>query len=713
MNLHSQDTSGRDRDEPVARSPIRSGQAVQAPQSDEIDLGGLIRIALAHKKTILLTTFLVTALAVAYVMNATPRYLATASLVLKSQEQNILDLESLTPGLSSDLQAMNTELLILESNSLLGQVVDELSLVEDPEFNRFFSAEPSGDEQTALGGLWSAIGWTSEPAPPPTPYEIRKEAIETLRNQLNVALVSLTYAIELSVEATSPEKAANIANKIADLYIASQVENKFSEMDDAMVWLGERVAELKEELEAAEENVRKYAAKATVITEEGLHLETEKLKRLREDLSAKERAGEELRERVARLEELRASGDFEGLSEYAALPQLRNLASGQDEAALRRFESLFDRRIQELRREIDRADRQVRSLEQGVATLESELEVRSSDFVRLQQLEREAEATRLIYEHSLARMKEISIQQGIQRPDARVLDPAEVPDHPSHPRTILTVMGGGFFGGLIGLFIVFMRSTMRTTLQSVDELEAASGVSTIGVIPETRARRPSALLKQMVDKPAAPLAEAIRNLRATIQLSNIDAPPQFVMVTSSVPGEGKSTVSASLAQAAALSGKRVLLIDADLRRRALREYYQVDKKPGLLSVLTGALSLDEAIWHDDATQLDVLFCEEGKATAGDVFGSHRFVAFLAEVRRLYDLVVIDTAPVLAVSDTRVIAQHADAIVYVVRWNSTEQKVLRAGLNTLWQVNADVTGVVLNRVKAAGSQQYGYYAYSYT
>lgn len=706
---------------------------MRAPEDDTIDLGALLRSALAHKRTILLVTLLFTALAITYVVNATPRYLATASLILKQQEQNVLNYENVMPGLSSsDFQAMNTELLILRSNTLLGTVVDDMSLVEDPEFNPRLSVEPppsepagpSWTEQIGLDALWDAIGWASseepepEPEPAPTPNEIRRNAIDILRGKLSVAMVPETYAIEVSVEARGPQKAANLANKIAEVYIAEQVDTKFTAMDDAMVWLGQRVAELKEELETAESRVREFAARSTVISEEGLLLETERLKRLRNELAARRDTAGDLRTRILRLEALRASADYAGLRDYAEDPELRALAgrlaeSGADGSLTTRFDSLFERRTQQLQAEMARTERGIASLEQGVAELEAELEVRSGDFVELQQLQREAEATRLIYEHSLARMKEISIQQGIQRADARILDPAEVPLFPSHPRTVFTVVGGVFFGGLIGFFVVFLRIALRTTMQSTDELEAASGLSAIGIIPEARPRRPTALLKQMIEKPASPVAEAIRNLRATIQLSNLDAPPKVVMLTSSVPSEGKSVVSAALAQAGALSGRRVLLIDADLRRRVLREYYRADTNLGLLSVLTGAASLDEAIWHHEASQMDVLFGEEGNVTTGDVFGSHRFESFLAEARRLYDLVVIDTAPVLAVSDTRVIAQHADAIVYVVRWNATDQKLLRAGLNTLRQVNAEVTGVVLNRVKAKGSDKHGYYGYSYT
>ncbi|MDX1711967.1 MAG: Wzz/FepE/Etk N-terminal domain-containing protein, partial [Rhodovibrionaceae bacterium] len=416
MNLHSQDTSGRDRDEPAARARIRGRQAIRTPDDDTVDVSALFRSALAQKKTILFVTLLFAAFAVLHVMYATPRYTATASLVLRQQEQNVLNFQNVIPGASPrDFLAMNTELLILKSDTLLGRVVDSMSLVDDREFNPRLAAMSSSDEpagpswteRIGLSALWDAIGWTSKaPEPLPTAREIRRQAIDILRRKLSIAMVPDTYAIEVSIEANAPDKAANIANRISELYIAEQLETKFTAMDDAMVWLGERVAELKEELETAEGKVRQYAANATVITEEGLLFETERLKRLREDLSAKERTEQELRERLARLGSLRRDGDFRALSSFTIMPELQTAArelaeSGDDEAALRRFETAFDRRVQALRSEIGRAERQVRSLEQGVEALESELEVRSSDFVRLQQLQREAEATRLIYEHSL------------------------------------------------------------------------------------------------------------------------------------------------------------------------------------------------------------------------------------------------------------------------------------------------------------------------
>ena len=691
-----------------------------AADNDEISFATLVRDAVAHKWTIVSVAFLFLALSGLYIYSATPLYTATSSLVLKNQEQNLFDFESVAPELaSSDLEAMNTEILVLTSRSLLGRVVDAMSLVEDAEFNPSLRPKPAWKEaigyNAARDYIKSLLGLVSEEGP--QEYDPREDAIEILRYKLDVTIVPKTYAIDIAVVAQDPGKAARISDKIADLYITEQLHNKFTAMDDAMVWLSARVADLKEELETAESQVRQYAAQSTVITEETLIVQTEKLKRLRDELSTSEEVAAELRSRVERLETLRAESDFATLSDFAVDPQLRAVSRAlanqpDDSALLSRFETVFERRMQALAGDVGRAERKVASLRRGVTDLEEELRVRSSDFVRLQQLQREAEATRLIYEHSLARMKEISIQQGIQQADARVLDPAKIPDGPSHPKTLVTLAGGGLLGSLLGFVFVFMRNSLRTTLESPEETEAVTGVRVIGTIPQMRARRPSALLRKIVDEPASPIAESIRNLRTTIQLSNLDAPPQVIMLTSSVPGEGKSTVSAGLAQASATSGKRVLLVDADLRRRTLKEYFEIDKKVGLLSVLSGKTSFDEAVHHDEASQIDIIIADEGKVTAGDIFGSHRFESFLAQMRQSYDVIIIDTPPILAVSDTRAIARNADAIIYVVKWNSTEQRVLRAGLNTLWQVNAEVSGLVLNQIKASGADRYGYYGYSY-
>ncbi len=184
------------------------------------------------------------------------------------------------------------------------------------------------------------------------------------------------------------------------------------------------------------------------------------------------------------------------------------------------------------------------------------------------------------------------------------------------------------------------------------------------------------------------------------------------MVTSSVPDEGKTVMAAALAQISVMSGKRVLLIDGDLRRRALTKQFNSESSAGLVALLSGNASLQEVLHHDDQAGMDVLTADKSKVTAVDVFSSKRFEAFIGEMRKSYDFIVIDTPPVLAVPDARVIAQNVDAVIYMVRWNATTRRMIRAGLDLLAQVNVPVAGLTLTRIDPKRMDRYGYYGYGY-
>jgi capsular exopolysaccharide synthesis family protein len=234
----------------------------------------------------------------------------------------------------------------------------------------------------------------------------------------------------------------------------------------------------------------------------------------------------------------------------------------------------------------------------------------------------------------------------------------------------------------------------------------------MGVIPAPASIRKNSLLEHIIEKPASGIAEAVRNLRTTVQLSNMDLAPQVIMVTSSVPDEGKTSIATTLALTSIMLGKRVLLIDGDLRCGKIKEQFKIESEDGLITLLSGEASFDEIVYHDDRTELDVLIGEESKAVAVDVFASKRYEAFINEMRKKYHFIVIDTPPVLAVPDARVIAQSVDSIIYVVRWNSTKRRMIQAGLNLLHDVNAAVVGVALSRVDLKRMTRDGYYGYGY-
>ncbi|MFC6639635.1 CpsD/CapB family tyrosine-protein kinase [Sulfitobacter sediminilitoris] len=226
-------------------------------------------------------------------------------------------------------------------------------------------------------------------------------------------------------------------------------------------------------------------------------------------------------------------------------------------------------------------------------------------------------------------------------------------------------------------------------------------------MPAIPARRRKNVLKYFVDKPTSAAAEAIRNLRTSVLLSNIDNPPKVIMSTSSIPQEGKTTQSMALALNLTGLGKRVLLIEGDIRRRIFSQYFELPNTNGLLSVLAGNLSLQDAVIRIDALGADVLIGEKAKTIAADIFSSERFAMLLETAREQYDYIIIDTPPVLAVPDARIIGRHVDAIIYTVKWDSTSHRQVREGLKAFEDVNLRVSGLVLGQINARGMKRYGY------
>jgi len=345
-------------------------------------------------------------------------------------------------------------------------------------------------------------------------------------------------------------------------------------------------------------------------------------------------------------------------------------------------------------------------LDQSVTDLQDRIDTQSADLVTLQQLQREAEASRLIYEFYLNRLKETSVQQGIQSADSRLLSQASGGWQVAPNRRTI-IIRAVLMAVVLGGMIIVARELMQNGFRTTKELEERTGLAVMGQIPQIPSRRRINVLQYLVNKPTSAAAEAIRNLRTSILMSNIDNPPQVIMITSSIPGEGKTTMSLALAQNLSGLSKKVLLIEGDIRRRVFSEYFDVKNPKGLLSVMAGESTLQEAVSFRSEVGADILFGEKSKVNAADIFSSEKFAQFLQEARAIYDYIIIDTPPVLVVPDARVIGQVADAIIYGVKWDSTSRRQLAEGLKSFVSVNLKVTGLVLGQVSPKGMKRYGY------
>ena len=338
--------------------------------------------------------------------------------------------------------------------------------------------------------------------------------------------------------------------------------------------------------------------------------------------------------------------------------------------------------------------------------------------IRLRQLEREAEASRALYETFLGRLQETQEQQSLQNADARVLSRAEPPTAPDAAGRARIVLAAAFGGALLGAGVIFLLDRLNNTFRSVGELEASTGLPVLASIPSlgTRKKRPY-ILDFIRSRPNSSLAEATRNLRTSILFSDVKTPPRVVMFTSAVPGEGKSTTSLLVALTSSQMGKSAIVVDCDLRLPTIAESFGTDDAShGLLSVLAGETALDKAIHRDPHSTLHALTTRpaevRGRVIAADILASEQFRRLVRELREKYDLVILDSPPTLAVTDARIVAALADTVVFAVRSGQTPRDETLAGLRELQSVRAPIAGVVLTMVDEKRGGLYGYRSYGY-
>lgn len=678
-----------------------------AQDEDVIDFGALLGALWRGK-------FLITAMVIiaiflgglyAYVL-ATPTYRSTAVVMLNNREETVVDRGNVIGALGSDGAVVRTEVEILQSRVLLGKVVDELDLTADPEFNSALRT-PSGFARLKSWVKGIIRGPADNVAGDPSARDARRReaAINALLSSLTITNIPSSLVFQVTVETNDPEKSANIADTLVDLYILNQLEVKFEATEQATTWLTERVTDLQASLEEAEEEVKDFRASTSLISSEALSRLEVQVKDMRERIDSTEAAQETAR---ARLEAMQGASTPEEQVEASNDLQLERLLPRVDETSIRQaFDTRFEQLVANTRSDIARNESQLVSLRDSLSTLEQQIDQQSQDLITLQQLTREAEASRLLYEYFLSRLKETSAQQGVQQADSRMLSPAVVPGGAASPKKPLVLALAAVIGFLIGVGIVLLREVRDRAFRNADDLEVFTGYAVIGQIPLIPTKKRKDSLAYLREKPSSAAAEAIRNLRTSVMLSNVDKAPKVIMTGSAVSGEGKSTTALALTMSFATMGKKVLLIEGDIRRRVYTQYLNSEQNEGVISVLSGTHAFDDVVIHDDLLEADVLLGDRGQANAADIFSSERFATLLNDLRARYDVIIIDTPPVLIVPDARVIAQHVDAAIFVVQWDATQKEQVLAALREFESVGKPVSGLVLNQISPRGMKRYGY------
>lgn len=707
--------------------------------ADQLDLRRLMNMFRRRIRLFAAVAALIFTAAVLITMTATPMYTATAHVMLDTRQEQVTDMEAVLSGLPADSATVDTEVEVLKSRRLAERVMDALNLDEDPEFNGELADDGLLEPVTdfVAGMLTSA---TPGEAVDPTveAQKARESVVNNVLEGLSVRRSGLTYVINVSYESESPTKAAAIANKFAELYLLEQLEAKFDATQQATTWLNERLEGLRQQVLTDEAAVQQYkiannllSAAGTNLTEQEISNYNQSLAEARAEVAASEArlntarrqlaagsTGDDLGEAlnsvvIGRLREQRAT-----TSAKVADLQGRYGERHPEMLTARRQLTDIDAEIQaEIQRIISNLEAQVQVARQragaisgSLSTARGTLAGNNQALVRLNELERTAEASRTLYESYLNRYKETSSQQGIEESDARIVSAAAIPTGQSSPKVPLNLALGLVLALGAGLGAVVLAEMLDAGLATAEDVEQRLNVSYLGAIPllsSVAEGRVSSPIDYVVEKPLSSFAEAFRNLRASVMYSRLGESVKVVAITSALPGEGKTTTSVCLARSAAQQGHSVLLIDCDLRRRSVNRLMGKEPEKGLIEVLAGEATLEEVLQTDGVTGVKLLPLAKSSLTPKDVFGSAAMERLLQNLRNEYDLVILDTAPVLPVADTRVLAPKADTVVFLARWRKTPEHAIENAFRQLVGTGAHVGGVALTQVDMKQQQKYGY------
>lgn len=650
-------------------------------------------------------------MAFAFLMLRTPMFTATSLLILNPRQERVIENEAVVSALPLHSSAIDSEIELLSSSALMGELAVALGL-------------QSGADGQASGDIGGAI---------------------------KVNRRGLTYVIEISAESTDPARAQLIANTYADVYIESQVNQRVDTAQRANTWLSRRLAELREDVQAKESAAETFRVQSGMLSAQGSTLPETQITNIQTQVLQAQAALASAEARYRQLEDLRRSGaTLESLGvtlNSEAVQTLRNreaeVLQRQSELELRYFEThpavqavraerrdieaQISREIQRasagLRNEVAEKRAELETLRQSLRDATGELSGNSAASVRLRELEREAAASRQVYESYLQRYQEIADQDQLNTSDVRLMAYASMPTSPSSPKLRIALALAIALGLLLGVGAGFSVEILDQSVKSAEDLESKVGYPAVASIPIISKR----MLRQMppserhpggylIGRPMSAFTEALRVLRTVIVYSKLDFSVKVVAVTSALPDEGKTTISVCLARVAAMSGQRVVVVDCDLRKQSINDVIDVEADVGLLQVLAGEASWRSAIVRDPASEADVLPVAMAGFTPRDVFGTDAMERLIGELRAHYDLVVLDCAPILAVAETRILVKQADTTVIVARAGRSAVGAVRTAIAQTEGAGGKVLGVALNCVEPSWSSYsdslYFYQAKSY-
>ncbi|CAO3409979.1 GumC family protein [Azospirillum largimobile] len=728
--------------------PVGSG-------ADKVDVKRLAQTLWRQKWLILGITAVLWLPAVLLINSMTPLYSASTVVVIDPHPNRVINIPSVSEPMGIYQDTVNTEVEILRSRDLARRVVEMLNLGQEPEYaataDKPGPLTPLLEDGRAL--LTDVAGALPEPlsamlTPPPRPAAPIGNAaemesarlIDAFQKNLRISPGVQSRAIRITVEAKDPQLAARAANAVADAYLAIQVEAKRNATQRASEWLQSRLDELRQDMTATgRAAVEAMRSETGMVKGRDAPLVNEEMSALNAQLAEARTAHANAQARLRQLQAVRPGnpeslvgadigGDplITGLRQRQAalsaqLAELRAQYGDRHPALTRPAAELRDLNAS-LATEVDRVVRGLRGeVEQQVAKIQDlsrRLEgLRSESFdtlqadVRLRELQRQADASDDNYRRAVTRLKETQVLQALEMtPDVRIVSSASVPGGPVGPgKTVLAGLAAVVCGA-IATGIALVRTMGQRGVYSSHQVEALLGLPAVGIVPllgrAKRGRGADSARDPYAETGGSDFAEAVWRLCARLRLARTGAETatakggEVIMLTSSVAGEGKTTLAVALSAFLADAGRRVVVVDCDTRRPNVHRLLGDGRPPkGLTDLLDGDATLEQVLHLDERRRVAVIAAGRPVDRPQTLLGSQAMLSLLVELSERYDVVVLDTPPVLSVSDALILAPLADRILYVVRWARTAASLAGAGIKQVRQVGGRVSGAVLSMVNA--------------
>ena len=690
------------------------------------------RILSKRRWTILTTALVVTTLVAIYTFKEKPVYRATAEVEVDSETPSVQSVNSVYETVPTDPTFLQTQVDILNSGNLAWQTIQQLKLAHEPAFDSSRSGGAEGPEETAEAQKGRLIG--------------------KFEGSLNVDLVPGSRVIKVSFDCTNPWLAARVANSLVNNYREYNFTAKYDATRQASGWMSKQLDELKSRVEQSQEALVNYEREHSIVNVSGKeNIEDQRLADLSQgltaaqnDLAQKESLYQLVKANPGKVGLLAQDGLLQNMEEkYADLKTQYVDALGQYGPNFPKVVRLRDqiseiqalieqertRTVERIAHNYQAALGRVKLLAGSVAREKAMVGNLNQLMIQYGLLKHDFDTNQQLYDNLLSKVKDAAVSAGLRANNIHLVDAAMPPSAPFRPSRSQNIAIGLIVGLVLGTTLAFLQDVMDTSIQTAEDVERSIAVPVLGVIPSVRSPgRATSWLRRhkrqadagdlmvewaVLKHPTSVLAEAYKALRTAVLMSSAPRPPQVLVLTSTQPFEGKTSTAFNLAVGLAQIGRQVLLIDADMRQSGLKRVVNNNGRPGLGSLLTGTGQIDQTLFQlPDLAGLWILSTGPQPADPSDLLPSQAMQGLLGTLRGRFDHIVVDTPPVLMVTDAAVLSSIVDGVILVAESNATSRAALVQAHRVLEGAGANILGCVLNKLDLKYDGHYGSYYCDY-